>query len=328
MMNVPLIFYAAPRGRRPRPVRAGASPTAGRPSARWSAPTARRPTKASSTPRPARSSGSRPSRAQRRFDLARGLAWSLYGFGTVFALHPRPGRPRRSPGATPTASSPDAPRGSSPPGISTCPPGPTGSTTARPPRSPPRACGTSPRSPASRDPAGAGRYRDATLHHPRLALHRRLPGLVHARLGRSPEARRLSLPQEAGRRRVGHVGRFLLPRSRRQGPRQAGVSILRHYVATGFRSLNRIGSLPKAPMRPQFSHDVATLCDASKWQAVCDDRGHKLQGFRPCLPIDHERRSNEPGEEAEQAALPICVPRRASADPRGPEAASTSRSIR
>ena len=155
MMNVPLIFYAA---RRPATTSCTSWPsrTAGPPQrtlVRADGSTAHEGIFDPETGEFLRQStqqGLAPDSA-----WARGLAWSLYGFGTVFTYTGRePTWPW--PGATPTASSPGARRAWSPPGISTCPPAPTGSTTARPPRSPPRASGTSPRSSNRANPPGPG----------------------------------------------------------------------------------------------------------------------------------------------------------------------------
>ena len=86
MMNVPLIFYAGGGLRRSASSIAWHAPIATPPHARSSAPTAQPPTKEFSIPPPARFSASRLIRAFAPDSTwARGLAWSLYGFTTVFA---------------------------------------------------------------------------------------------------------------------------------------------------------------------------------------------------------------------------------------------------
>ncbi len=69
----------------------------------------------------------------------------------------------------------------------------------------------------SGDPDGAGRYRDAALTILDSLASDRYMAWAIARLGGRAEARRVPYPQEAGRGRVGHVGRVLLPRGGRQG---------------------------------------------------------------------------------------------------------------
>ena len=92
---------------------------------------------------------------------ARGLAWSLYGFGTVFTYTGRDSD-LASPAQRRLLHRP-VPGGPGSPWDFDVPPAPTASTTARPPRSPRRACGTSRRSSNSREPSRAQRYRDAAL---------------------------------------------------------------------------------------------------------------------------------------------------------------------
>ena len=77
----------------------------------------------------------------------RGLAWSLYGFGTVFTYTHDPADLQVAQRNADCFLA-RCPAGLVPPGISTCPTGPTVLMTARPPRSPLRACGTWPRSPS------------------------------------------------------------------------------------------------------------------------------------------------------------------------------------
>ena len=85
MMNVPIIFYAARETGDPDALRPGRRPLPDDRADPGPRPTARPPTRGSSTSRPAtflRQSthqGLRPDSA-----WTRGLAWSLYGFGTVF----------------------------------------------------------------------------------------------------------------------------------------------------------------------------------------------------------------------------------------------------
>ena len=147
----------------------------------------------------------------------RGLAWSLYGFGTVYTLHattrPTWPSPRRNADYY-LERSPDEP-GSS-----------LGLRRSRRPRPDRRQLGRRDRRVGLLEPGRAGRrqrsrpsarYREAALTILDSPLHRRLSRLERSRLGRRRQARRLSFPQEARRRRVGHVGRFLLPGGREPG---------------------------------------------------------------------------------------------------------------
>ena len=88
MMNVPLIFYAARASGDRALDRSGPSRTAIPPRAPWSAPTARPRMKGIFDPDTGaflRQSTHQGLRADSTW--ARGLAWSLYGFSTVFSLH-------------------------------------------------------------------------------------------------------------------------------------------------------------------------------------------------------------------------------------------------
>ena len=185
MMNVPLIFYAARETGDRDPVRPGRWLTAARPSGLWSDPTARLPTRGFSTSDTGvflRQSTHQGLRADSTW--TRGLAWSLYGFGTVFTYTDDPAD-LRSPSATPTAISPLCREPCSAVGFRRAARAPTASTTARP-----AAIAASglwnlaeldghARSGASRPLSQCG------AHHSRFPLHRPLPGLVRPRAGKA-----------------------------------------------------------------------------------------------------------------------------------------------
>ena len=185
------------RGRRPRPVRAGrrALPhdrAHARPSRRLDGP------RGDLRPGDRRSSSAQSTQQGLRPDSTwtRGLAWSLYGFGTVF-------------GYTRDPADLEVARRNADCFLARCPDGLVPPWDFDVPDGPDRIADSSAAAiaasglwdlaalTASGDPTGARRYRDADTDDPRLALHRPLRGLVHARLGGRPETRRLSLPQAA-----------------------------------------------------------------------------------------------------------------------------------
>ena len=186
--------------RQTRPSSTWPSPIAARPSGPWSGPTARRLTRGSSTWTPASFSASphikgfgptRPGRA----------GWPGRSTASARSITTRTIRPTSPwPGATPTTSSPTVPTDLVPPWDFDVPAGPD-----RIDDSSAAAIAASGLwnlaglvEPAR--PAAAARYRQRGTRHSRLALHRPIPRLEHARLGRCAQARRLSFPQEAGRR--------------------------------------------------------------------------------------------------------------------------------
>ena len=206
------------RDRRPRLCTTWRSPIAAPPSGPWSVPTARRPTRGSSTPRPAQFLRQvDPSGPARRFDLG-ARAWPGRCTGSARCSLTPATRPicevaQRNADCF-LARCPD---GLVPPWDFDVPDGPDRIDDSSAAAIAASGLWNLAELTAPSDPACAKRYRDATLTILDSALHRPIPGLVHTRLGRGPETRRLSFPQETGRRRVGDVGRFFLPRSRRQG---------------------------------------------------------------------------------------------------------------
>ena len=302
MMNVPLIFYAA-RETGDRDLDGWRVPIAEPPSGPWSAPTARPLTKASLTPRPASSCGKSTHQGLRADSTwARGLAWSLYGFGTVFTFTGGLGSGRRR-AQRRLLHRPLPRRAWFPPGISTSRTAPTGSTTARPPPSPPRACGTSPAlvwNRATRRPPQ--RYRDATLTIlDSLCTDRYLAWSTPGWEG--SEARRLSFPQKTGRRRVGDVGRFLLPRSRRQGPAgRPGNLDSRRVRRSGTKPEQStvVAGLDRFSARRLSNCDVlhyGTQLGAARPSVLALDQAARTSTMRPDQSSEHD----EPGEEAERA---------------------------
>ncbi len=148
-------------------------------------------------------------------DWTRGLAWSLYGFGTVFTYTNDPADravaernadhflDRLGPSGVPPWDF-DVPEG--PDRIDDSSAGAIA------------ASGLWNLARIASSPQRSDRYRAGRPPHSRRPPERPLRRLERPRLGRRAQARRVPLPQETGRRRVRHVGRILLPGGRRQGP--------------------------------------------------------------------------------------------------------------
>src|SRR5262249_48313109 len=121
--------------------------------------------------------------------------------------------------------------------------------------------------------------------YPRVSLLGSLPGAEHPRLGGRAHARGLSLPQEARCRRIGHVGRVLLPRSRCQGPGHPG---------------------PDQGLRPQSSpaHHCQEVTIMAPEERI-EREGGTIEGHRPAslaaagLTIVEPDPEEEPEEEFE-----------------------------